>query len=515
MAVLSVDVNDEAVSIGARSTAAGAVCPDCGRRSSQIHSSYLRFPADVPSAGRRVVLCLRVRRFFCPDASCGRRTFVEQMPGLTRRHSRWTERLRSTLAAVGLALAGRAGARMARVFGVSVSRSTVLRLLGTLPEPEVPSPRVVGVDEFATRKGRVYGTVLVDCETRRPVDLLPDREASSLAAWLAKRPGIEVICRDRAPFFAEGATAGAPQATQVADRWHLWHNLGEAAERTVARHRQCLRVLVPEPAGDEGDEPMPLEGTSGSPWKSDRFANRVRVRHATVHALLEAGHSRRSIGRQLHMTHRTVKSLADAAKPEDLFRGQWQYNRPSALDEYKPYLDGRWSEGCTNAWKLWEEIIPLGYQGSYGIVSAYIRKKRTSPRPVTAQPPAPRVVTRWILSRPESLSEIEQLRLNAVLANCPELDALTGHVRSFAQMLTERQGERLPEWLDAVRKDDLPSLHTLAAGIDRDREAVIAGLTQPWSSGVVEGHVNRIKMLKRQMFGRAGFALLRKRVLLA
>ncbi|WP_371604936.1 transposase (plasmid) [Streptomyces sp. NBC_01220] len=230
--------------------------------------------------------------------------------------------------------------------------------------------------------------------------------------------------------------------------------------------------------------------------------------------MLEAGHSRRAIGRQLHMTRRTVKSLADAARPEDLFRGQWQYNRTSALDEYKPYLDERWDEGCTNAWKLWEEIAPLGYRGSYGIVSAYLRKKRTSPRPVTAQPPAPRAVTRWILSRPDTLTELEQLRLKAILAECPELNAVAGHVRFFARMLTERQGERLPQWLDAVRQDDLPSLHSLAAGIDRDRAVVIAGLTLPWSSGVVEGHVNRIKMLKRQTFGRAGFDLLRKRVLL-
>lgn len=214
------------------------------------------------------------------------------------------------------------------------------------------------------------------------------------------------------------------------------------------------------------------------------------------------------------MTWRTVKQLADATAPEELFTGQWQ-NRPSVLDDYKPYLDERWTDGCTNAWKLWEEIVPLGYKGSYQRVRAYLHRKRTSPRPVTARPPSPRTVTRWILSRPETLTEPEQLQLKTVRTHCPELDALTRHVRAFATMLTQRQGEHLPAWLDAVRQDDLPSLHTLAAGIDRDLDAVTAGLTLPWNSGVVEGHVNRIKMLKRQMFGRAGFALLRKRVLLA
>ena len=189
--------------------------------------------------------------------------------------------------------------------------------------------------------------------------------------------------------------------------------------------------------------------------------------------------------------------------------------RATVLDDYKPYLDDRWNQGCTNAWKLWEEIVPLGYRAATGGSAPTSGRSGTSPRPVTARPPSPRVVAGWILGRPETLTETEHLRLKAVLAHCPELDALTGHVRSFAQMLTERQGERLPQWLDAVRQDDLPSLHTLAAGIDRDRDAVIAGLTLPWNSGVVEGHVNRIKMLKRQMFGRAGFALLRKRVLLA
>ncbi|MGX1471363.1 UNVERIFIED_CONTAM: hypothetical protein RKD50_000171 [Streptomyces canus] len=188
---------------------------------------------------------------------------------------------------------------MARVFGLSVSRSTVLRLVESLPDPEVPAPRVVGVDEYATRKGRHYGTVLVDVESRRPVDLLPDREASSLAAWLAKRPGMEVVCRDRAPFFAEGATAGAPQAVQVADRWHLWHNLSEAAERCVADHRGCLRVLARDPV-QPAPELEKFEDPSGSPWpRGHRFANRTRANHAAVHELLTAGLSRRTIGRQL------------------------------------------------------------------------------------------------------------------------------------------------------------------------------------------------------------------------
>jgi transposase len=258
------------------------------------------------------------------------------------------------LAEVGLALAGRAGARLADVFGARVSRNTVLRLVDALPEPQPQPPRVVGVDEYAMRKGRIYGTVLVDVETRRPVDLLPDREAGTVAAWLAEHPSIEVVCRDRAPFFAEGASIGAPTAVQVADRFHLWRNLGEAAEWCVSRHRLCLRATFAELAPEK--TPAPKQAESGSPWPTGhRFADRTRAKHATVHALLAAGHSRRSIQRQLGMTYRTVQRLADAAQPEDLFQGQWQ-NRRTKLDDFKPYLHEQWSEGCTNAWTLWEGI---------------------------------------------------------------------------------------------------------------------------------------------------------------
>lgn len=205
-------------------------------------------------------------------------------------------------------------------------------------------------------------------------------------------------------------------------RWHLWRNLSEAAERCVVDRRGCLKALAPGSA-QPAPKPEKFEDLARSPWpRGHRFADRTRVNHATVHELLAVGLSRRAIGRQLRMTSRTVKLFADAATPEDLFQGQWQ-GRPSKLDAFKPYLDDRWNQGCMNAWRVWEEIVPLGYQGSYKRVRAYFREKRLSPGPVTARPPSPRVVAGLILRRPETLTETEQLRLKAVLVHCPEPDA--------------------------------------------------------------------------------------------
>ncbi|MER0429023.1 hypothetical protein [Streptomyces microflavus] len=299
VAVLSVDVNVAIVLVNVRCTATGASCPGCGTWSARVHVSYLRFPADVPSAGRSGLLQLRVRRFTSREAECWRRTFVEQISGLARRNAQRTKRLRSTLAAIGLALTGRAGTRLASIVGAPASRSTVLRLVDALTESEMPAPRVIGVDEYATRKGRHYGTVLVDVETRRPIDLLPDRASSGLGRVAGpaarNRGGVprprRVLRRGSHRRRSAGSAARRPLA-------HLWH-LSEAAERSISQHRKCLRVLVdetPQPTEAETDS---AEEPSHSLWPTGhRFADRSRTVHATVHALVEAGHSRRAIQRQ-------------------------------------------------------------------------------------------------------------------------------------------------------------------------------------------------------------------------
>lgn len=495
---------DGGVVVTARTWTAHAACHHCGQSATRRHSRYHRRLHDLTTGGRPVLIDLQVSRFFCDNVACDRRTFAEQIPVLTRRHARRTSLLRALLEGLGLALAGRAGARLAALLGLRTSRSTLIRLVQALPDPAVGQVQVLGVDDFATRRGHRYGTVLIDMDTHRPIDLLPDRQADTLADWLQQHPGVQVICRDRAGAYAEGARNGAPDAVQCADRWHLWHNLIEAAERSVARHRSCLRDEYVQP------EATP---TAPEPKGSTRFADRTRAKHARIHELKDAGHGIRSIARQLGMGHGTVIRYVRATTADQLLWGQWT-TKPSMVDDYKSYLHKRWEDGERNATRLLEEITALGYRGSYGALSAYLRPMLV-PRPVTAAPPTVRKVTGWIATHPDRLDEPQQLQLTAVLNRCPELNALAAHVRTFAVILTQRQGQDLPSWISAVRADDLPSLHSFANGLERDLDAAVTGLTRPWNSGPVEGHVNRIKMLKRQMFGRAGFSLLRKRVLLS
>ena len=303
---------------------------------------------------------------------------AEQVEGLTVRYGRRTPLLRGMLEQVAVALAGRAGARLARSLHVKTSRSTMLRLLMALPDPPAAAtPRVLGVDDFALRRGHVYGTVLIDRATGRPVELLAGRDAQPLADWLLAHPGVEVVCWDRSGAYAEGVRVGAPDAVQVADRFHLWQNLGAAVERCVARHRACLRPVNPDPA----PIPRPVSRPEGV-QAVGRFAERARRHHALVHDLLAQGHSLRSIARHLGWGFRTVHRYARATTWQELVDGKWQQPRPSKLDGFKPHLQQRWEQGCRNAAELYREITALGYGGSYALVRAFLEPSRVRPGPV-------------------------------------------------------------------------------------------------------------------------------------
>jgi transposase len=509
----------EQLRVWARGRAEAVACPACGQRSERVHSRYQRRLTDAAIGGRVVLIRLTVRRFFCDCPACPATTFAEQIEGLTTRYARRSPPLAAMLTAIAVALAGRAGARLAAVLGMVASRSSLLRLIAALPDPQTGPVTALGVDDFAFRRGRVYGTLLLNVDTGKPIDLLADREADTLAAWLREHPGIEVICRDRAGAYAEGGRAGAPQAIQVADRWHLWHNLAEHVEKAVARHRACLSDPSPEPPAASNPLPdLQQAATAAAAARADAsaLARRTRERYEQVQQLRAQGQGIKPIMRELGLAKETVRRFYRAPSVDELL-AKTRDGRPSVLDEHKPYLHQRWNEGCTNVWQLFSEIRARGYPGGYGTVRNYLQPFRALAAAPPARPAPPKVrdVTGWMLRDPDSLDDDDKHNLAQVLARCPHLDALAGHVTEFAKILTARRGERLDAWIAAVDADDQPDLHSFTTGLKRDHEAVLNGLTLPYSSGKVEGNVNRLKMIKRQMYGRAGFAMLRKRVLLA
>jgi transposase len=510
-----------AVLITARSRAAEAACHRCGLSSVQVNSRYRRRLQDLAAGGRAVMIDLEVRRFFCGNPECKLRTFAEQVPAVTQRHQRRTPLLRSQLEAIALALAGRAGARLASALGTEVSRTTLIRLIHALPDPRIGQVTVLGVDDFAKRRGHSYATILIDMDTHRPVDVLDDRQASTLAQWLKDHPGVQVICRDRAGAYAEGAREGAPEAIQVADRFHLWQNLCDAVEKTVTSCRAELREPAPEPADPEpagagtaitAETAVPAKGQDPDPG---RLAVRARERHAAVHDLLAQGRTHSQICTMLGLSPKTVRKFIRAATAEQVITGP----RPpsSGIDRFAPYLHERWNQGRTDAVQLHAEIQARGYRGSSQSVRRYLQPLRAALTAPVLPPPPPTVreVTRWITSHPDHLTDEEQAKLGQVKTRSPQLNATAGHVTAFAEMMTGRHGEHLPAWITAVEADDLPSLRSFTHGIRRDQAAVTNGLTLAHSSGAVEGNVCRIKALKRQMFGRANLDLLRKRILLS
>jgi transposase len=528
-------------------------CPRCQQATRKIHIRYTRTVADLPWQGVAVRLQLLTRRFFCNNALCVQRIFCARLPTVVARYARRTARLEEALAVISFALGGAAGMRAARHLQLHASASTLLRRIRRTPPVEHPTPRVLGVDDWAKRKGQTYGTILVDLERRRVVDLLPDRESGTLADWLTAHPGVEIISRDRASAYADGARDGAPHAIQVADRWHLLKNLGDALERFFTRRqsvirRACERLHAEERANlsEQVVALLPTRGESTqvcvvAQKRSDgvtavtqrRLATRERrlMRYLEAVRLYRAGLSHRRIARQLGINVKTVGRFLRAGEFPELSSGS---HYKSKLDPFAAYLKRRWSEeGCFNATRLWREVRSQGFTGGVDVVRRFIArlklhlpeearrklKNRTSgpaARPVNVRPPlpSPRQVSLLCTTPPPKLEGRQRQLLNHILGQGAEVEAVYILGQSLARMLRARRaGQRLSPWLNAASRSGVCELRRFASGLWRDYRAVEAAMTSPWSNGQVEGQVNRLKLIKRRMYGRANFDLLRLRVL--
>lgn len=550
----AMQVGADAITIDLQAMRRSARCPLCYTRATRVQSSYARTMRDLPCGGLPLILRVRVRRFVCANDDCPRRIFAEQFPDLAAPRARQTARLRGSLQQVGLALGGRAGARLSEQLAMPTTGKSLLRLIRQTPLPPVDPPRVVGIDDWAWRRGHRYGTILCDLERHSPVELLPDRSAETVADWLRGQTQIEIVARDRGGLYADGASRGAPTALQVADRWHLVDNLVDALERFLLHKRTLLKQTAANIVATSGDDepsgsgactptdemyigrrkrPAPRLWHQRAEAESQRRHTARLICYERIHTLAAAGADKADIARMVGVSRQTVhRYLAMSAPPE---RRQPR-RRGTVLDVWKPYLLRRWAEGCHNGMRLWREIREQGFAYSCTNVSRFVAQVRRGeiacPQPCTGEGdggdgssvPAPvgrplatdwsaRRVASLMVYRPEQLSSLQADYLTRICAADEAISSAYQLTRDFLGMVRERTGERLTQWIATAQGSDVSELRRYATGLLADRRAVEAGLTLEWSNGQTEGQIHRLKLLKRQMYGRAGFALLRVRVL--
>ena len=542
LVIESVQMHANSVDVFARRNATDAICPSCDSLSRKTHSHYQRHPHDLPCFGFRVRLHLTVRRFFCGNGQCRRRTFAEPFPGLLHQRSRRTHRLSRQQLSVAFAVSAEQGRRLLRLLAMPISGDTLIGDIRRAPDVAVETPRVLGIDDWARRRGQTYGTILVDLESGRPVDLLNSRQAEAVTGWLLAHPGVEIVSRDRGKEYVSAVTAALPQATQVADRWHLLKNLRQALETLLLHKRSVLKNAA---EAGQGTEPPPSSHVpfhaqaTGTPEQKttptkaaqNQEARRQRrqERFEHVHRLHEQGHSIRSMARETNLSRKTVrKYLSTDICPQYPGRPV----RSGKTISWLPYLEQRWQGGCTNATQLWREIVAQGFNGGRGFVARWAaRQRELLPAPsrhhrqqpehvtpplvrLTNPPPWSAQRASWLLMKDQAqMDEIEQRVLARMVKTDLQVATARSLVERFVAIVRRREVGKLRQWLADAMDSGVRALLSFAKGIHRDIAAVANALSLPWSNGPVEGHVNRLKFIKRMMYGRANFDLLRKRVL--
>ena len=498
-----------------------------------MQSRYTRRLHDLPASGRPVYLILHVRRFFCTKSTCAQKIFTERLPELCRPHAQRTIQLQQALCQLGLASGGQAGAEIGSQQGLSGSRDTILRLVCRHQLPDPPPSPIVGIDDWAWKRRQRYGTLICDLQSHQPIDLLADRSVETVSAWFQAHPHVEIVSRDGSSEYASAITKGAPHARQVSDRWHLVKNLAACVSVQLAHSLAQIRRAELSAAANAPQEEQPSSQLHSHPrtraeqrTQQARQAERL-ARYEQIMALRQQGMKHTDIAAQVGMAARTVRDW--------LSRGNIPYTAPRKsrarlIDPYKPYLLSRWQQGCRTGSQLERELRVQGYKGSARALYRYLatlepavnsvaRRGSSSAPKQPASLPHPLFTlsvqqATWLFFRkvdelrPEERESLRQLRQAS-----SEIETAYQLVDQFLRMVRERSGEQLATWLAEVQASRLQAFDSFVTGVHQDQDAVLAGLTLPWSTGPVEGHVNRLKLIKRSMYGRANFDLLKLRVL--
>jgi transposase len=540
MIIGQVEITEAQLTVEVISAQPFAYCPGCGSPSDHIHCQYQRTVHDVPCGGRRIVLRLGVRKFFCRVPTCPRKVFAERLADLVQPWARVSNRLLEELKALGLAASAEVNERLTPRLGMKVKAPTLLRYLRTIPPPVDTFVRVLGVDDFSIKRGDSYGTILVNLETHRPLDLLPDRTADAVFPWLKRHQEIDIVSRDRASAYADAANRALPHAIQVADRYHVLQNLREHLQRVLDRNRSCLPMiedtplkgassasqrgnaetpsdLLPEEtllvfpesakadqllAPQEGECSVELDNTEMDlscltyTDRKKKINRDKRVsRYEEVMALHQTGIGQRALARQLGMSRKTVKLFVSS--PVCPQRAPGTGLRPkgkSKLDPYRSYLRERWDAGTQNSSLLFGEIKERGYTGSASLLRMALSEWRTELPPKSRQgkPRKPRLRTqpglRRLSSRSASFLLIlplakrtakEKQQIEHICQASSDLRTVYLLSQEFVTMLKERQVEALDSWLKQAKESQVTELVSFVNGIVRDVAAVRAAFSLP------------------------------------
>jgi transposase len=501
LVIESVSDSSDSIILAVRSEAGMAECPLCGSRSRRIHSRYDRQVADLPCAGKQIRLRVITRRFVCEVPHCRRRIFAERFgDNVLPTRSRRTARLECIVHHLGLALGGRPAASFARRLMLPVSNDTLLRVVRRRTARRTDPLTVVGVDDWAFRRNRRYGTIVCDLERRRIVTLLPDREVATVRAWLADHPEIRVVSRDRGGGYGEASAKALPDAIQVADRWHLMENASAAFLDAVRKSMRAIRSAI----GSTTITPELL--TSAEKLRYESYLRREDTNTAIV-ALARDGVSIKQIVRRLGHSRNLVRQTLRGGRA-DVFQ-----TRERSLDAHYLFLEGQWSSGCRNGAELWRRLQAQGFRGSLRSVGEWTTRRRRS-EAVSKQQlqrvPSARTIARLMTIKRDCMTKADAVVIAAIEAGVPSLVEARTLIDQFHDMIRKRDDPKLDAWI-ANAKASLVS--SFATGVLKEIAAVRAAITHPWSNGQVEGQITKLKLVKRQMYGRAKIDLLEARLL--